>query len=405
MADIKTGKNLGDLQAMNRALVLQTLRGKMCSRSDIAKSTGLQQATITNIINDMIESGIVKETGLIKGLRGRRSIGLIINSEQYRVIGMRLTRKFVLAGLYDIAGTEYQLEKSPIDVKEGVQGAILRMHSTIQTLIERAGGREVLGIGIGLPGPFLKQDGKIAVMAEFPGWEGVSLQEDLENAFHIPVYQEHDAYASALAEWWFGGHRQDARFLLSVSMEQGLGAGLIAEGKLYYGSQGVAGEIGHLSIDYDGLPCTCGNRGCLRNYCTTRALLALIKSQLPQHPDSLLAQSDPDALDLPQIIQAVKAGDAFAQERLRQAARYLGYGIVNTIYAYNPDLIILSEEFSAAGSFYLDAVYEAVQERVLPDLRKNLRIVFSQIKGDSVLMGTVALVIDWLFQNPSTIFH
>ena len=398
----KLGKNLSDIQEINRALVLNNLReSPNCSRSDIAKNTGLKQGTITNIVNDLIERGIVVETNMLKNKRGRRSIGLQLNSSHYLVIGVRLSRTYVLVGLYDIAGKEYELVREGIDVAEGAEAAVEKMIRAIHAMMDLAGGEHILGIGVGLPGPFLKEEGIIALMADFPGWEGHSIQLRLEEEFGKIVYTEHDAYANGLAEWWFGKRRERSRILLSISMEEGLGAGLVVEGKLYYGRQGIAGEIGHTSIDYNGLPCACGNRGCLRNYCTEAAVIRGAYARLPDHPESELNRVPVIRLD--GIIQAARRGDDFAASLIREAGTFLGYGLMNVVYTYNPDMIVLSREFSQAGDLFLDPVKEVLRARLLPVFYDGLRIEFSRLAQDPVLMGTVALVTDLIFMNPSYI--
>ncbi len=398
----KPGKNLSDIQEINRALVLKNLRNNPnCSRSQIARNTGLQQATITKIVNDFIDSGIVIETKLLKNERGRRSIGLALNAEHYMVIGVRLTRSHIYVGLYDIAGKEYNLIRESINISEGAEEAIKRMNRVIHYMLDTAGNEYILGIGVGLPGPFLKEEGIIAVMADFPGWEGYSIRLGLEEEFGKIIYTVHDAYANGLAEWWFGNKREESKILLSVSMEEGLGAGLINNGKIYYGTQGIAGEIGHISIDYQGLPCVCGNRGCLRNYCTKAAVVRQAMEGLEQHPESALNRL-PD-IRLESIVQAALEGDTFSADLIRQAGTFLGYGLINAIYAYNPDMIVLSREFAQAGDLYLNAVKEVLQARLLPIIYNELRIEFSKLTHDPVLMGAVALVTDFIFMNPSYI--
>ncbi len=398
----KQGKNLSDIQEINRALVLKNLRNTPhCSRSQIAHNTGLQQATITKIVNDLIECGIVMETKLLKAERGRRSIGLALNTEHYMVVGVRLIRSHILVGLYDIAGKEYQLIREDIDMSKGALEAVNKMKSAIHRILSGAGDGYILGIGVGLPGPFLKETGVIAVMADFPGWEGYSIRKALEDEFGEIVYTVHDALANGLAEWWFGEKREKSKILLSVSMEDGLGAGLINDGKIYYGTQGIAGEIGHISIDYQGLPCVCGNRGCLRNYCTKAAVVRQAEEGLKAHPESRLNQLT--SIHLQDIIELALKGDTFSISLIEQAGTFLGYGLVNAIYAYNPDLVVLSREFSQAGDLFLNAVKKVLQSRLLPVIYSGLKIEFSALKQDPVLMGVIALVTDYIFMNPSSI--
>lgn len=398
----KQGKNLSDVQEINRSLVLNTLReNPNCSRSDIARSTGLRQATITKIINDFIEWGIVVETKLIKNERGRRSIGLELNSGHYRIICLRLLRTRIKVGLFDISGREYLSMEEAINISEGSEKAMETMIRVIRQLMDSASGYALLGIGVGLPGPYLRKEGILTMMADFPGWEDHDIQACLEREFGKIVHIMHDALANALAEWWFGGQRFEETALLSISMEEGLGAGLIVDGKIYYGTQGVAGEIGHISIDYNGIPCPCGSRGCLRNYCSDTAVVKKALFERAKHPDSVLNLLE--AVTLSAIIEAALKGDDFARRLIQNAGTYLGYGLVTTIYTYNPDIIILSRQFYEAGSLFLDAVRQVLDTRLLPSVSRSVRVVFSKIAKDPVLMGMVALVTDSVFMNPTSI--
>ena len=400
---LKLGKNLSDIQEINRALVLNNIRAfPNCSRSQIAKNTELQQATITKIVNDLIDAGLVLETQLIKNEKGRRSIGLALNTAHYRIIGVRLKRSQVLVGLYDIAGNEYKLFHENIDIALGADHAILKMNKAIRTMMDHASDEQVLGIGVGLPGLYLKNEGIIAVMADFPGWEGRSIRTALEKEFGEIVYTEHDAYASGLAEWWFGRKRENSRILLSISMEEGIGAGLVAQGKVFYGSQGIAGEIGHVSIHHNGLPCACGNSGCLRNYCTERAVLLRANNRLKTHVNSRL-NNYPKPLHLADIIECALERDKFSINLIREAGTYLGYGIMNTIYTYNPDTIVLSRLFVNAGDLYLDPVRKVLKKRLPAIIDEKIRVEFSSLTQDPVILGMVSLVTDNLFMTPSYI--
>jgi predicted NBD/HSP70 family sugar kinase len=170
-------------------------------------------------------------------------------------------------------------------------------------------------------------------------------------------------------------------------------------GKLYYGTQGIAGEIGHISIDYNGISCDCGNRGCLRNYCTEAAVIRRAHESIGSHPESRL--NGLFQIHLTEIIDLAIDGDAFSIELIQEAGTFLGIGLINTIYAYNPDRIVLSRQFSKAGNIFLDAAKHVLQTRMLPAISKNVSVTFSTIDKDPVLIGAVALVTDLIFKNPS----
>lgn len=396
----RKGTNLEDVQEMNRSLIIRLMRKmSVCSRADLAKATGLKQATITNIINDLMDWGLVKEVGIIGGEKGRRSIGIALNGEMYKVIGIRLARKYIYVGLYDITGTEYYVKTEKISILSGSAVALKKMKDMIKEVLKDEEGNKVIGIGVALPGPFIRTEGRIALMTEFPGWENISIREELESEFGLPVYLEHDANAGALAEWWLGSNSIDKGVLVYITAGQGVGAGIIIDGRVLRGSLGIAGEIGHMSIAYDGPKCQCGNRGCLEHYCSTSVLVREAMNELPNYPESVLHKD----CSLNSIFEAIKAGDELANKVFLKIARYLGLGIVNVVNAYNPDVIIIGDELSQSGLHLLNIVRKTVEEHVLPSIYKNLRIELSSFSNDPILVGAGALAVDKILSRPSQI--
>ncbi len=387
----KKGKNFEDVQQMNRSLVISLLRKKeVNSRAELAKATGLKQATITNIINDLLECGLVVETGMIGGKKGRRSIGLTISGVIYKVISVRLERKCFSVGLFDLEGTEYGILKEDTDMMSGSQKTLDRIIQSIREIMKKAENSKIIGIGVAIPGPFFRSEGKIGLITEFPGWENVSIENILKETFGLPTFVEHDANVGALAEWWLGSNFIDSGTMVYLAVGQGVGAGVINDGKAFVGAMGIAGEVGHMSICFDGPKCGCGSRGCLEHYCSTIALLREVEQELAGFPDSILKEE----LSLEKFFEALEAGDALAAKVFERTARYLGMGLVNIIYAYNPHVIIIGDELARAGQRLLDIVRGTVREYVLPVIHDNLSIRLSSFKGDAVLLGAGSLVID-----------
>lgn len=393
----KKGKNLEDIQEMNRSLIIRLLHKlQLCSRAELAKETGLKQATITNIINDLIKLGLVKETGIIAGEKGRRSIGLKLDIDNLKIIGVRLTRNYILAGIFNLYGDDFGIKYVDLDMRDGSKSALDKIKKAIDSLIKGTNSKDkVIGAGIATPGPFFRDEGRIGLMTEFPGWEHIFLQKELETYLGVPVFIEHDANAGALAEWWFGNNKKDKGILIYIAAGQGVGAGIIIDGVLFRGSLGIAGEIGHMSIDYNGKECECGNRGCLEQYCSTIAVRKEIKKELINYPESKLNKN----CTLESIFEAIKNGDESAQKIFKKAAWFLGFGIANLLNIYNPDTIIIGDELAQTGSQLLDIVKSVVKENTLPSIFNNLEIKLSEFKEDSVLMGTIALTVDKILQS------
>lgn len=396
----KKGANLENIQEMNRSLVLRLIRRlKICSRAAIAKETGLKQATITNIVNDLIDWGLVKETGIIDGERGRRSIGVALSSEKYKVIGLRLTRNYYYLSIFDLDGNYGPIKIEPINIKDGSKVALKNIENSVSQLIRNIKNYKIIGLGMAIPGPFFKSEGRIGLMSEFPGWEEISLEEELKSVFDFPVLLEHDANAGALAEWLARPHNNMPGTMVYIAAGQGIGAGIIIDGKLFRGSQGIAGEIGHMSIDYNGLQCICGLKGCLEQYCSTIALIRNAKEGLNKNPESILNKN----CDLESIINAVKVNDSYAISVFEKISSYLAVGIGNIINSLNPDLIIIGDELSRFESKLIEFLNKKIKKMVLPNIFRNFSLELSKFKNDPALLGAGELAIDNILHKPSDI--
>lgn len=392
-----TGSNSDSLQKANRNLVLSLMRKYIITtRADIAEQTGLKGATITNIISDFIDAGIIIETGFVEGKKGRRSIGISLNDKDFQVIAIRLSRLDFKIGIYDLHGQLEIVEAVPVNVESGVPSIIKRMKESIVRFKSR-NNKQTLAIGIALPGPYMKTDNTILQISGFPGWEGINLEDDIESEFGIPTCVEHDGKASALAEWWYGSYSGFNSNLLNVIAGQGNGIGIISQGKIFSGAHGTAGEFGHSTIFFDGPKCACGNKGCLDMYCSTLVLRNNIQSRVADHPESILYGSKYITND--KIAEAVNKEDPFVLEEVRKVARYLGYGLVNAINIIDPDLVVIGDELSFIGKdVFLDEIKRTIWERTLPVYRKKIRIVLSSL-SESILLGAMSVGIEKAFHE------
>lgn len=391
------GTNQNHLVEMNQSLVLKLLqRNNLCSRVELSKLTGLTQASITKIVSALMERDLVAEVGLISGKCGRRSIGLQLNAEKFHVIAVKFERKSFSVGVFDLGGKLCENQKYAIEMEESPQDVLNAMKREIQNRLDAHS--DIVAIGMAVPGPYLRQEGKIALMTEFPKWDQVSFRDEFTHSFSVPFYIEHDANAGALANWWFGSYHKEMKVLVHMLASEGIGAGIITEEGLLLGHQGAAGEIGHISINVNGERCECGNRGCLELYCSAIALQKKARSEVASHPESLLAKYE--ELKYTDIFDAMKAGDKLATELVHEAARCLGYGVVNLVNAYNPNIVVISDIMTQGGPQVLEWIRETVQDRVVPQLFENLEICFDDSDIDPILHGAAALAIDKTLSRP-----
>ena len=393
----RSAKNLEEVKELNLIRVLKLIhKMEVCSRSQLAAMSGLKQSTITNIVNRLIEYGVVRETGSFEGKKGRRSIGITLETERYQVIGVRLTRTDFSVGLFSIDGRPEQTENRQIRPEQPVEQILSDIEETIRALMACAP-HKVVAVGMAVPGPYLANSGRVLLITGARKWEKVNFKKQLAEKFSIPFYIEHDANAGVLAEWWYGKRRLEEKTYLYIAAGFGIGAGIIINGQVFHGSMGIAGEIGHMTIDCEGKPCACGNRGCLEQYASSAAVCEEIERQIKEgKPCSLKS-----GFAFAEAIQAYRSGDALVRDAFLKSAAYLGIGVASMIYAYNPDLVIVGDEMTLAGEEYLEQLRRTVRERVLPEIYQGTEIYSCSFPQDPAFIGAAALALEESFQQPS----
>lgn len=392
---MRTG-NLVDLQDHNLSRILELLReNEGISRQDLVEMTGLSASGVSKLVGELIDKGLVVEDTIISRNKGRRAISLKLNPNSVHAVGVRLARHSVQCGLFNVYGRALFTTTRDFRTR-----SLAEAKSTLEELIgetleeSKARSLKVVGIGVSAPGPMFSHEGRIVLTSNYPEWTGFSVKEFLASRFDMPVYVEHDANVSVLAEKWFG-KGVGSNNLVYVMVDRGVGAGIFYDGKLYRGNHGIAGEIGHTTICYDGPPCECGNRGCLEMYCSSFAVLT-------QAREVLAAETAPDGqLTIDVIARMAREGDPRALQLVTEAGRFLGIGIANLINAYNPERIILGGEMSKAGEPWFRAVKESVRQRTLPEVYSGTEIHLSELETDPAFLGTGSLVISAAFENVS----
>jgi len=392
-----TGSNNSDLTEMNRSAIVKILQQQeVCSRANIAKQTGLTQAAITKIIAVLMDMGIVTEVGSIKGSGNRRSIGLTLNSGRHQVIGVKFARQMFAVGVFDISGKMYTKAETEYSLDEDRELVLSAMKAQIHGALEKY--KNVVAIGIAVPGPYLREEGHIAVVTQMPTWHDINFIDEFKEEFDKPVFIEHDANAGALAEWWFGDHDRQLHTLAYFLAGEGIGSGVIADGNLLLGAKGTAAETGHISVDAHGPRCECGNYGCLELYCSANAMIEKMRQSAPEFFADGLPKSN-NACNA--IFEAARAGDEKALNVVREIAEYIGFGCVTLINAYNPDIITIGDIVSQGGDLLLPVIQDVVRQRTIPELYSEVQIKISSLKIDPTLYGAAAIATDKVLKLPS----
>lgn len=384
------GLNQKRTQVLNRSLVLNILRqAGECSRAELARRANLRQATITNITKTLIDLGYVRETGYYPGQGGRRSVGLTIDETRYRTISARLTREDFTVGLFTVLGTELSEEREKVSVASGTINALDRMAEVVNKIADRVGREDILGLGVAVPGPFIRQSSKMALVTGFPGWESVDLRQEIESRIDLPLFLEHDANAGALAEWWIGeGSTGQFSSMVYFVGGQGVGAGIINNGQLHRGALGTAGEIGHHTIRFDGPQCECGNRGCLELYCSTRAMTKAYQSEIRLVADGSITGD----ITFDDVVSGYLRKEPIARKVVDEAAGYMAVGLANIVNVLNPNLIVIGDEIPAFGDEFITMVITKLKPLMVPDMFDGVEIRRSSFAEDAMIRGMAIIV-------------
>lgn len=384
----------------NRSRILQHLyHNGISSRAQIAQALGLTPAAITKITARLLEAGVIAETGDFEGSKNRRSIGLELDTARFHVIGVKFARSLVQVGVFDLAGKPLSVQELPKVSENTIDESVALLHGIIDDL--RRKDPAVVAVGMAVPGPYLRDVGRTAVVSSMQGWRKVNFLREFADDSPLPLFVEQDARAGALAQYLFDPN-VTTDCLAYYLVGEGVGLGVIDHGALINGAQGAAAEIGHISIDIHGKPCDCGNVGCLERYCSTPAIHEMILEEGDLIPDATeLSHTEASR----RLFAMAKDGNARAERLVRQVARTVGFGCVTVFNAFNPQHIVIGDIVAEAGPMLLEEVRHVVDAHTIPELNTATTISLSSLPADAALNGAAAVAITQFLTNPSLFFE
>ncbi|NJC99809.1 DNA-binding transcriptional regulator NagC [Candidatus Erwinia dacicola] len=356
------------------------------SRIQIAEHSHLAPASVTKITRQLIERGLIREVDQQASTGGRRAISIITETRGFNTIGVRLGRNDATVALFDLSGKSMAEEHYPLPerTQETLENALFNAIADFSEQHQRKL-RELIAISVILPGLVDPQNGIILYMPHISVsyW---ALVANIEKRFNVTSFVGHDIRSLALAEHYFGASRDCADSIL-VRVHRGTGAGIIANGHIFLGSNGNVGEIGHIQVNPLGERCHCGNFGCLETITANSAIENRVRYQLTQgYPSSLTL----DDCHIQPICRAANRGDALAAEVIEHMGRHLGKAIAIAINLFNPQKIVIAGEITEADKVLLPAIEGCINTQALKAFRKNLPVVCSEIDHCSAI-GAFAL--------------
>ena len=369
------------LREANERRVIRAVREAGApTQADIARSTGLSRATVSNIVRELTADGLLLVTDTSAGGRRARAVSLAPGTGL--AVGVDFGHSHLRVAVGDLAREVVAEEAMPLDVGASAADGLTAAEHLMDELLASAGATraDVLGIGLGVPGPVDAATGTLGSSTILPGWAGVHAADAARRRLGRPVHVDNDANLGALAEVTWGAARghTDAAY---IKISSGVGAGIVIGGQVYRGPGGTAGEIGHLTLNESGPMCRCGNRGCLETYAGGRYLADLLR---PAHGDGLTTA---------RIVDLALAGDAPCRRAISDAGRYVGAGVASLCNLLNPTRVVVGGDLSRADALLLEPMAEAVRRSAISSAAALLSIVPGVLGDRAEVLGALALVL------------
>jgi len=385
------------------AEVIRALRGNgHTSRVDIAHRTGWSRAKTSQEVNALIEKGYLVEVGEGASKGGRKPRLLSFNNHLGYIVGVDIGATSLEVALADINGAILRRVMEPTDVRLPPEELMGRCSLLILELAVAHGIRpeQILGIGIGVPGPVDFTRGVLVAPPLMPDWENYPIRNFFKETFRSAyVVVDNDVNIMALGEQR-SGQAADLDHFLVIKIGTGIGCGIMASRKIHRGSDGCAGDIGHICVDKQGPICRCGNRGCLEAMAAgpaiaEKAMQAALdgKSELLQK----MMESNGGALTPENVNAACREGDEAALEIIRASGQMIGDVLAGLVNFFNPSHIFIGGGIANFGNHLLIAIKRAVLRRSLPLATTNLTINFSRTGADAGIIGAIMLALEYLF--------
>jgi len=395
------------VREQNLSSVLHHLHDRTgLSRAQIANQTSLNKSTVSSLVEELINRGLIHETGTNSIGTGRPGTILELNPQAGGIIGLELGVDFLSVVLSDFIGNILWRRFESVDPIVGEDSTIGLTLDLIDNAIKdcKARNLRLLGMGVSTPGIVdLKE--KVLVFAPNLHWRNIPLGRIYSQHTGVPVFIDNDGNTATIGEHLFGVARQSSNFIF-VFAGVGIGGGLFLNNELYRGNNGFAGEFGHSPILWNPAfqaPCHCGNRGCWETHANQYSIIRRAEASLEVKRHSIIPQlmeQNKAPLSISLIKEAADAGDKEAIDILSETGEALGLGFASLINIFNPEKIILGGPLSNVGGYLLPAIKESVKKHAMPEIAHQAEILLSAFGTDASVIGAIALVVNDILLNP-----
>ncbi|QWF30957.1 ROK family protein [Bacillus velezensis] len=368
------------VKKVNQKLLLnEILKNSPISRAKLSEMTGLNKSTVSSQVNTLMKENLVFEIGQGQSSGGRRPVMLVFNKKAGYSVGIDVGVDYVNGILTDLEGTivldqHHHLECNSPEITKDI--LIEMIHHFIANMPQSPYG--LIGIGICVPG-LIDKDQKI-VFTPNSNWRDIDLKSFIREKFNVPVFIENEANAGAYGEKVFGAAKNHDN-MIYASIGTGIGIGVIINNHLYRGVGGFSGEMGHMTIDFKGPKCSCGNRGCWELYASEKALVTSLQTKEKK-------VSSQDIIDLTHL------NDVGTLQALQNFGFYLGIGLTNILNTFNPQAIILRNSIIESHPMVLHSIKSEVSSRIYSHLDNSYELLPSILGKNAPALGMSSIVID-----------
>jgi predicted NBD/HSP70 family sugar kinase len=391
-----------DIRRSNRLAILRHIYvAETISRQDLTQLSGLSPATVANVVVDLLEAGIIIESGFEDSQGGRPRAILTINARGGCFVGIDVAETYIHFELFDLRLDRQRTVEHSLRPEENQPAQMLEhLAHGLDELLHQSGTPRsaVLGVGITVPG-LVERSGGVSEFAPNWGWHDVPLMQLLRTRIGLPLYLDNPLKAIAVAELWFGAGR-GVEHLVSLNIGTGVGAGVVINGELYRGTTNSAGEWGHTTIVLDGRACRCGNQGCLEAYVGAPGIIRLLHELAPT--SDMLHPNDQTAT-IAALAEAAGRGDPLAAQVLREVAHYLGAGVANIINLFNPQVVVIGGWVGLQlGRYLLPDLLRFAERYALKQPLGAAKIQLCELRYNPVSMGAATFALEGFLATVDT---
>jgi glucokinase-like ROK family protein len=375
------------------------------SRTDLARLTGWSRPKVTSVVDGLIKKSILKEVGEGVSAGGRRPRLLEFNDDLGYLVGVDLGATSLDIALADLNGRIMDRSRQPADVRDDPKAVLDQVSSRVLELCAQhtVSPQRVLGIGIGVPGPVEFSSGTLVAPPLMPAWGGFPIREYLHETFpSARVMVDNDVNIMALGELRAGA-AVDIDNMIFVKIGTGIGAGIVCNGSIHRGSNGGAGDIGHICADHSGPMCRCGNIGCLETLAAGPAIAARGLAAATTGQSVILAKRlelNQGVLRAEDVSAAASAGDRAAIEIIQTSGSLIGDVLAGLVNFFNPRMILIGGGVSKMGNQLLASIRQAVLHRSTALATRDLVVNYSPMGAEAGVTGAIHLAREYLFMVP-----